>query len=303
MRIVCVLVLTLCACRGSRAQQVAREELARVNDERIFRDELDRELKRAQVEQGPSLEDRRRTLETMIERKLMLKEAARMKVFVPMTQSERVFSRLKDEYNNNDDFGKALEESAQTPSELKQALHDRLVVAKLLREQVYDRIYVNDEELSDYLKVHPEVSSLPERVHCAQIVQKTESDMAKVRGQILEGMPFEEAATRYSIAPEASKGGDLGWFERGIMPTVIEDGCFGLKTSEVSRVTASDFGYHLFKLQGRKPEETLSFDRARDKIEQIVRKQRAEKEELAFIAQLRKKADVVVDEALLTKMR
>ena len=302
MRLFCLAVLALCACRGSRAQQVVREELARVSDERIYRDELDRELKRAQMEQGPALEDRRRTLETMIERKLLLQEAARVKVFVPMTQSERVFSRLKDEYNS-DEFGKALEETALSPTELKQALHDRLVMAKLLREQVYERIYVNDTELAEYLKAHPDVAELPERVHCAQIVQKTESDMAKVRSQILQGMLFEEAATRYSIAPEASKGGDLGWFERGIMPTVIEEGCFTLKPLEISQVTASDFGYHLFKQQGKKPAETLSLDRVRDKIDLIVRKQHAEKEELAFIAQLRKKADIIVDEALLAKMR
>jgi peptidyl-prolyl cis-trans isomerase C len=295
-----VTLLALSACRGG-AKQSAREEIARVNDERIFKDEVERELRRMNPDSATSLEDRRRMLSTMVERKLLLQEAARLKVFVPTSESERVFSRLKDDYNA-EDFGTTLTEAGQTPTEMKQEMHERLIISKLLREQVFDRIYIKDQEIADYVAAHPDAALVQERVHCSQIVQRTEPELSKVRGQVVAGMPFEEAANRYSIAPEASKGGDLGWFERKVMPPAIEEGCFALKPNEISGVVTSEFGFHLFKLLARKGQENLPGDKVREKVEHLLRQQRAQKEELAFVEQLRKKAEVVMDEAVLTKM-
>ena len=297
------------ACKNPRTHS-SRQEIARVNDERIFLDELEREIRRGQIEGVPpttpeaamSREDRRRLLDTMIDRKLLLQEAQRVKIFVPITQSERLFNRLKDDFPA-DEFNQEMETRGLSPMELKQSLHDRLVVAKLLQDQVYDRIYVKDDEIGEYYKTHTDVGRVGERVHCAQIVQKTEADMAKVRGEIVAGMPFEEAATRYSTAPERDKGGDLGWFEKKVMPPFMEDACFLLKDGELSKVISSEHGFHLFKLLARKPEETLPIERVRDKIEQKLKQERAEKDELAFLAGLKKKAQIVVDEDVLARGR
>src|SRR4051812_27504969 len=213
-RLLCAALVLVTACRGGRAQS-SRQELARVNDERIYLDELQSEIKRAAIEgvpqqtpEGkPSASDRRRLLDSMIDRKLLLQEAARVKIFVPITQSERLFNRLKDEFPA-DEFNQEMEQRGLTQVELKQSLHERLVVAKVLQDQVYDRIYVKDEQIGEYYNTHPDIGRIGERAHCAQIVQKSEADMAKVRGEIVGGMPFEEAATRYSTAPEREKGGD-----------------------------------------------------------------------------------------------
>lgn len=307
MRTTAIIALSLLACRGGRPQ-ASRQELARVNDERIYLDELEREIRRAAIEgvpQGtpegtPSREDRRRMLDTIIDKKLLLQEAARVKVFVPITQSEKLFNRSKDDMPA-DDFNQEMEAHGLSPMELKQALHDRLVIAKLLQDQVFDRIYIRDEEISGYYNTHQDIGHVGERVHCAQIVQKTEADMAKVRGEIVGGMPFEEAATRYSTAPEREKGGDLGWFERKVMPPFIEQACFALKQGEISKVISSEHGFHLFKLLGTKPEDTLPLAAVRDKIELKLKQERAEKDELAFLAGLKKKAQIVVDEDLLAR--
>jgi parvulin-like peptidyl-prolyl isomerase len=316
--LLCALLLPAFACRGGRAQS-SRQEIARVNDERIYLDELEREMRRSLIEGVPqgtpekqlTREDRQRLLGSMIDRKLLLQEAARVKIFVPITQSERLFNRWKDEFAA-DDFSKELEQRGLTPMELKQSIQDRLVVAKLLQDQVYDRIYIKDEQITAYYEQHADIGRVGERVHCAQIVLKTEADMSKVRGEIVAGMPFEEAATRYSIAPERDKGGDLGWFERKVMPGFMEDACFALKPGEISKMVTSDQGlvedrpnqlFHLFKLLGRKDEETQPLAVVRDKIEQKLKQERTEQDELAFLAALKKKAQIVVDEDLLARAR
>ena len=60
-------------------------------------------------------------------------------------------------------------------------------------------------------------------------------------------------ARKHSLSPDAKQGGDLGWFERGAMPPIFEQVCFALPEGKVSDVVASSYGFHLFKVIGRRP--------------------------------------------------
>jgi peptidyl-prolyl cis-trans isomerase D len=62
---------------------------------------------------------------------------------------------------------------------------------------------------------------------------------------------FEELAKKNSDDPgSASKGGDLGFFGRGMMVKSFEDTTYALKDGEISGVVESDFGFHIIKLTG-----------------------------------------------------
>jgi parvulin-like peptidyl-prolyl isomerase len=300
------LLMSLTACHGATRRE-PRQEVARVNNEVIFADELKRETKLGQIEDIPkdvidTPEQRRRYLETLIDRKLLLSEAARLHVLVPSDQAERLFARMKDDYPS-EDFANLLQEKRLTAPELKQAIREQLLISKLLRDEVEARIALTDQEVMNYLAQHPELSKRDERVRCSQIVQKTLPEINKVRGEIQKGMPFEEAAARYSIAPEAKQGGDLGYFGRGVMPEVVDKACFTLPVSSVSDVVSSDYGFHLFKVADRKPAETLPLDKAHELAEGRLRTERLQQAEIDFLAKLRAAAQIKVDEAILAGVK
>lgn len=89
---------------------------------------------------------------------------------------------------------------------------------------------------------------------------------------------FSDLAKKYSQdVGTAPKGGDLGYFPRGVMVKPFEDTVFSLGENTVSDVIRSDFGFHVILLTGIKPSQGKSFDQVRESIAADLRKQAASK--------------------------
>jgi len=68
--------------------------------------------------------------------------------------------------------------------------------------------------------------------------------------QVKDGKDFAELARAMSDDPgSAAKGGDLGYFERGVMVAPFEAAAFSLKPGEISNLVESSFGYHIIKVE------------------------------------------------------
>lgn len=92
-----------------------------------------------------------------------------------------------------------------------------------------------------------------EMVWARHILTPDEVGALSVRGQIVTGsIHFEEMAIMLSIDTlSAEKGGDLGWFARGMMVGEFEEAAFSLEIGEISEPMKSDFGYHIIQVLGK----------------------------------------------------
>jgi len=87
-------------------------------------------------------------------------------------------------------------------------------------------------------------------------VLDVKEQMEELRGEILGGLDFAEAAKEESDDYNtASKGGDLGCFGRGVMDSTFTAAAFALKPGEISEPVRTGFGYHLIKVEERKTED------------------------------------------------
>ena len=90
---------------------------------------------------------------------------------------------------------------------------------------------------------------------------------------------FAELARQHSQDPgSAEKGGDLGFFGRGMMVKPFEDSVFGLRENELSGLVQSEFGYHIIRLTEIKPGKLRSLADARSEIEDELRRQAASRQ-------------------------
>ncbi len=89
---------------------------------------------------------------------------------------------------------------------------------------------------------------------------------------------FAELAKKNSDDPgSADKGGDLGFFSRGMMVRAFEDAVFRLRPNEISDAVESEFGFHIIRLTAIKPGKMKSIEQARPEIERELKKQHAAK--------------------------
>ncbi|PCE28619.1 peptidylprolyl isomerase [Paraburkholderia acidicola] len=111
----------------------------------------------------------------------------------------------------------------------------------------------------------------------AKAKEKAEGVLAQIKAHPDQ---FAQIAQQNSQDPgSASKGGDLGYFTRGMIAggQAFDDAVFKLKKDEVSDIVQTDFGYHIVKVTDVKPAVTKSFDEVKDSIVKDVKAQQAAK--------------------------
>ena len=70
--------------------------------------------------------------------------------------------------------------------------------------------------------------------------------------QMSKSEDFAKLAKKYSDGPTKVKGGDLGYFKRGMMVKEFERVAFGLKKGQVSEPFKTIYGYHILKVEDKK---------------------------------------------------
>ncbi len=109
-----------------------------------------------------------------------------------------------------------------------------------------------------------------------------------IEKQLKAGKDFAELASKYSFDKgSASKGGDLGFFQRGQLVREFDEAVFKLNIGEVSPIVKTNFGFHLIKLTALTPDKSYEeqktelkemYDRVRYKadFDELVQKLKTE---------------------------
>ncbi len=86
-----------------------------------------------------------------------------------------------------------------------------------------------------------------EKIRCAHILVEKQSLALEILEKIKKGDSFAKLAEQYSLDGSRKRGGDLGFFTRGVMVKPFEEAAFKLKVDEVSDLVKTQFGYHIIK--------------------------------------------------------
>ncbi len=107
-----------------------------------------------------------------------------------------------------------------------------------------------------HILIRPDVTDKDTAAAREAARKKAEGILAKVQA----GGDFAKLAKENSDDPGSYKqGGDLGWFQRGVMIKPFEQAVFSMKKGEVSGLVETEFGFHIIKLEDRKDAELKPF--------------------------------------------
>ena len=106
-----------------------------------------------------------------------------------------------------------------------------------------------------------------EQRRASHILVKTKDEAEKILQEAKKAPArFAELAKKHSQDPgSAEKGGDLGWFGRGMMVKPFEEAVFKLGQNEM-QVVESEFGHHVIRLTGVQPGKTRPYEEVKKEL-------------------------------------
>ena len=266
-----------------------QEKIAFINDSRELTKEEIYDLKKE-------------ILERMIERELILQEAARLGVKVSKEEIEKRVEILLADYSPGE-LNVALTREEIDFEKWKKRAEEDLMIDKVIYLQINSKVSLKDEDLQHYYEQHKDEFSQPGQVRALHIVVETEQEAKEILKRLNKGEDFSRIAREKSISPDARNGGDLGFFSEGQMPKEFDDAVFKLKKGETSNVVRTPYGYHIFKVTDKVSGGMKTFSDVREKVETKLVMERQNLEFDKWIKSLKKNAEIVIHKELLVKIK
>lgn len=304
------------APRESKNRVVVDQVVAVVNDAIILQSELDARIEPLAADLR-GIEDARervrrkkiltsQILDEMIAEELVIQAARDAKIDVDGKEVTAAIDEIKKQ-NNLDDAGleQALAMQGFTLQGYKKDVERQILRMRAITMLVRPRVTVTDEDVRARYDEMTRRSASVGKIHLKHIlialprnpserqVADAKARAASVIDRVKAGDSFSTLAEELSD-DEATRagGGDLGWIERGSLPTEWEEVVFSMDKGEVRGPISGPSGLHVFFVEDVKKSELKSFEEAREELRNELYRKEMDKQTALWLEEMRKKAHV-----------
>ncbi|NQU95422.1 MAG: peptidylprolyl isomerase [Candidatus Omnitrophica bacterium] len=196
----------------------------------------------------------------------------------------------------------ALKQKVYENEEVKEMIGEatkKILIARLLKEEVGDKVTVTEEEVETYYGENREQFTAPELLRASHILVKTEKEAKGILAELANGRNFEDLAKARSIDSSAKNGGDIGSFTRQQLVPEFEEASFSLQVGEISGIVKTKFGYHIIKLTERKEPRVKELAEVHAAIEQSFKRHKGKQRFTEFVKDLKEKSKITINTDLL----
>ena len=162
-------------------------------------------------------------------------------------------------------------------SEVERA-KESILANHLVRRMMKDMKFTDEQLKKEYDEL---VAKLPKKqeMKAAHILVENEEQAKEVQKKVNEGGNFAELAKAYSQDPGSKdQGGDLGWFEAGMMVPEFSAAASALKPGETTKdPVKSQFGWHIIKLEETRDVPPPAFEAVKPQVETMMQQKAVEK--------------------------
>jgi peptidyl-prolyl cis-trans isomerase SurA len=213
---------------------------------------------------APSIADiRNGVLDQLILQKIQLDLAKRSGITTNDIEITDAINSLAKQNNMSlDAFKASLSKQGINYSEFRKQIENQIIIDKLKQREVDARVSVNDDEINRVLNsqafknrvdynLSDIIVSIPEQA-TADVVQQKQMIAQKAYDELLAGASFYTVAAKYSNAPNALNGGELGWRTNAVLPPQILNNIANLQPGQVTNIIHLPVGFIIFKVNAVK---------------------------------------------------
>jgi peptidyl-prolyl cis-trans isomerase SurA len=252
---------------------------------------------------------RRKVIDKLIDKKLMLQEAKKLGVQVSDQEVENALQRVLT--NNNTTKEQLIKELAamgMNESQYREELREQVLSSKLINHEVRTKVVISEEAILDYYDTHFTTKAGGSGYYIYQIgctwgtmnqngatptKNEAEEKVKKAHKLALAGDDFKELAKKYSDLPSAGDGGDIGNFQQDEMAPYMRDAVVKLKSGETSSIVEAENGYHFFKLVSKGEGKIVAsepYESVKEQIREKLMQQAMERRFSDWLQSIREKA-------------
>lgn len=168
---------------------------------------------------------------------------------------QTVLSQAMGELNRRTEMQLENTRRALIAAEMLEGVVEEAVTEEKLQE-AYDAQFANAEPVEEWNASHILVDSK----------EAAEALIVELEG----GADFAALAKEHSTGPSGPNGGELGWFGQGMMVPAFEEAVLALEVGAVSAPVATQFGWHVVKLNDKRLQGPPPLDEVRDQLTEII---------------------------------
>ncbi len=219
------------------------------------------------------------SLEVVVADELLYQAALAKGITASAAEIDAAVKQLKQRVGSEETYKKFLAESGLTEAEVR---HE---VARNIQTEAYGKGLVAGKGVSEeqakkfYDANAPKgMFNVPEQVHVQYIlVKSSEKDPESVKLEAKKraeeaakraaaGEDFTALAKEYSQDSTAARGGDIGFFPRGVMFPKFEEIAFAGKPGDVTPLFETPKGFNVMKILEKKPESTRTYEGVKNEL-------------------------------------
>ncbi len=220
------------------------------------------------IEISEALEEQ--VLERLILEQAQLEIAKRRGLEIDDARVNETLTQIA-ENRNTDLLGlrSSIEAEGQSFAVFREQIRRELLINAVREREVRSRIRISESELARFLETTGgQISTAPELL-LSQIVvglpnrpspeaiNAAQTKIIQIRDALLDGAPFGQMAVRFSDAPEANQGGDLGWRNVLELSPVFAEALADAKPNTLIGPIRSPGGFHLIAIRDRRGDQEV----------------------------------------------
>lgn len=243
-----------------------------VNDEVITRNEVtgrvaqvsqNMKARNAQLPDPATME--RQVLEAMIVERAQLQLAKEMGVKVDDRTLDATIGRIAENQKMSvQDMRNQMEKEGMPFAQFREDIRNEIMMQRLREHEVDSKIQVSEAEIDTYMaaakaaeadRIEVDISQIlvrvPENASPEQIAARA-ARAEEVMRQLRTGADFARMASTYSDAPDALKGGEIGWRDADRLPPMFSTELRKLEAGQVTPILKTNVGFHILKLSNKR---------------------------------------------------
>ena len=246
----------------------------------------------------------RLAMQEIFQKLLLDSRADQLEIFVTEEEIQASLDGARERMGirSDDELTQALAQAGMTLDQLRAQYETRIRQDKVIGQEVWPNVKVDEDDLRRYYRSHPEEFQIAERVQTREIVvletvtldeaarRQLAQDLVKL---LRAGDSLEDVAAEYQDHGDTSGVIDLGWVGPGDLDSALEGALWALEVGEFSDPVAGRGGFHILELVDREAEKIRPFSEIKGKLKAREQDRLATEMVQAYMADLARTAHIV----------